>query len=47
MKYCKGTNKGTLKVRRKCVTATAKVQLHSTELVQSCKTFFNCTYNVP
>ena len=47
MKYGKGTNKGTLKVCRKCGTATVKVRLHSTELVRSCKTFFNRTYNVP
>ena len=46
MKYGKGTNKGTLKVRRKCGTATVKVRLHSTELVRSRKTFFNRTYNV-
>ena len=26
MKYGKGTNKGTLKVRRKCGTATVKVR---------------------
>ena len=30
MKYGKGTNKSTLKVRRKCGTATVKVRLHST-----------------
>ena len=46
MKYGKGTNKGTLKVRRKCSTATVKVQLRSTELVQSHKACFNRTYNV-
>ena len=32
MKYGKGTNKGALKVCRKCGTATVKVWLHSTEL---------------
>ena len=47
MKYGKGTNKGTLKVCRKCGTAAVKVRLHSTELVQSCKAYFNRTYNVP
>ena len=33
MKYGKGTNKGALKVRRKCGTASLKVQWFSTELV--------------
>ena len=47
MKYGKGTNKGTLKVRRKCGTATVKVRLHSTELVWSRKACCNRTYNVP
>ena len=47
MKYGIGTNKGTLKVRRKCGTATVKVRLHSNELVQSRKACFNLTYNVP
>ena len=46
MKYG-GTNKGTLKVRRKCGTATVIVRLRSTEQVQSRKAFFNRTYNVP
>ena len=47
MKYGEGTNKGMLKVRRKCSTATVKVRLHSTELVQSRKACFNRSYNVP
>ena len=33
MMYGKGTNKGTLKVHRKCGSAKVKVWLHSTELV--------------
>ena len=45
IKYGKGTNNGTLKVRRKYSTATVKVRLCSTELVQLCKV--NRTYNVP
>ena len=47
MKYSKGTNKGTLKVCRKCGAATVKVRLHSTELVRSRKECFNRTYNEP
>ena len=47
MKYGKGTNKGMLKVRRRCGTATVKVRLHSTELVRSRKACFKHTYNVP
>ena len=43
MKYGKGTNKGMLKVHRKCSTATVKVRLHSTELVRLRKACFNCT----
>ena len=40
MKYGKGSNKGTLKVHRKCGTATVKLRLHSTKLVRSRKTCF-------
>ena len=47
MKYGKGTNEGTLKVCRKCSTATVKVWLHSAELVRSRKACFNLTYNSP
>ena len=47
MKYGKDTNKGTLKLRRKCGTATVKLRLRSTELVRSRKAYFNRTYNVP
>ena len=32
LKYGKGTNKGTLKVRRKFCNFTVKICLHSTEL---------------
>ena len=45
MKYGKCTNKDTLKVRRKCGTATVKVRLNSTELVRLHKVCFNRTLN--
>ena len=47
MKYGKGTNKSTLKMRKKCGTAPVKVWLRSKELVRSRKACFNCTNNVP
>ena len=41
--YGGGTIEGTLKVCRKCGTATIKVRLRSTELVRSGKSYFNRT----
>ena len=50
MKYGIYTNKGSLKVRRKCDTATVKVWLHSTEQYDCAKralivlkTYLKCT----